>query len=671
MPKNYLFCIPLLRSIVNLGAWLLRYRIRGVLCAVLSLSLILCGESFAQTQEEFDEDDIKEDVVTQASDFRPRTRIRIGLLDFESEASYASTRDKVQPAIVEYIRKQFPNYTIEARYCTTPELTQAVKNGEVEFFLASSGFYVAMFPYGVRDVATLVSDNFPNPNRVVSGTMFVRRDRANLSTLKSIQGLRAVSTHPLNFMTYQINLGEIALAGYDPDKFFSSVEFTDNDPKKVMERVLTGDSDVGLLRHCMLEAITATHPEMAGQFKVIHSQERSPMPCASSTALYPGWTMAVTSHTPANIAADLAKSLLLMKPEDTPTGYTWSLATDFKRVNHVLRLLRTGPYSYLREWTVKDIIIKAWPYLGFFVGLLVAGIIHQVRVKKLVIRRTQQLSDALQREREADERAREMAARLDSMQRVSAIGQLSSIFVHELGQPLTAMRYSVRGLDTLFKRLAPQAQTPSQSKSMASCIEILNKQLVRCAEIIDRVRSYAKHEGGREDAVNFRDVVNETVQEFKDARKAPECLKLTLPLYPLVVEGNAVELKLIVLNLLKNAADEVANTEGQKQTQPVLDVSLTHDEQNRKAVFAVENSGRKFSEDDVKRLKEPFKTSKSKGLGLGIMIVTSIAEAHRAQVEFSARQSGGLSVRFVIDIREDKTLARPDGIENTEFGDRF
>lgn len=598
---------------------------------------------------------------------RPENVIRIGLLDFEREVSYSNTRDMVQKSIVDYLRRHFPHYEIQANYYTTTALIEAVKKGEVEFFLASSGFFVSMRQYGVRDVGTLVSGMFPNPNRVVSGTMFVRSDRSGLSTLDSIYGLKAVSTHPMNFMTFQINLGEIALQGYNPDHFFSSIEFTDNNPQGVVERVLSGQADVGLLRHCMLEAITAAHPEMAGKFKVINSQHDKPVPCASSTQFYPGWTMAVTPHTPPQIARDLAKLLLEMRPEDTPSGYSWSLATDFKRVNNILRTLRVGPYSYLREWTIKGFIIKVWPYIGFFVGLLIAGLIHLLRVKKLVIRRTQQLSDTMERERLANERAQEIGTRLEMMQRVSTITQLSSIFAHELGQPLSAMRYSVRGLQTLFSRLSPEAQSPAQAKSMASCIDILQKQLERCAEIINRVRSYAKQNGGREDAVNLRELIEQTVQEISQTRYAPACLRLTLPPYPLVVEGNAVELKLVVLNLIKNASEEIAET----RDNPLLEVELSYDADGRKAVLTVENSGRTLTEDDVRRLKEPFNTSKSKGLGLGIMIITSITEAHRAQIDFTPRKNGGLIVRFAIDIREDTERSHIEDAADTEFGDRF
>ena len=96
---------------------------------------------------------------------RPENVIRIGLLNFESEVSYSNTRDMVQKSVVGYLRRHFPRYEIEAHYYTTPALIEAIKQGRVEFFLASSGFFVSMRQYGVRDVGTLVSPLFPQRPR--------------------------------------------------------------------------------------------------------------------------------------------------------------------------------------------------------------------------------------------------------------------------------------------------------------------------------------------------------------------------------------------------------------------------------------------------------------------------------------------------------------------------
>lgn len=581
------------------------------------------------------------------------TTVRIGLLNFESETSYLSRRDNVQQTMVDYLQTHIPELHIEPHYYTTEELTRAIEKGEVEFFLGSSGFYVSMIPKGARDVATLISPNFPDPNQVVSGALFVRADRKDLTDIESLHKKVAVSTHPLNFMTFQINLGEIALAGHNPDRFFKEIRFTNNLPVEVMREVLDGRADVGMLRACMVEGISARHPEFIGQFRFIN---RHPGPreerlgCQYSTAMYPGWTIGVVSHTPPAITHRVALALLSMDPSENPSGYSWSLATDFDKINHLFRTLRTGPYEYLRHWTVRRVVEQFWPGLLFLLGLFTAWVFHWWRVEKLVVRRTEQLEAAMIRERKNEANARKMTERLETLQRTRTVEQLSSIFAHDMGQPLSAMRYALRGLETLLRRAGTDAAREGDEKRIEECLKTLRAQLGRSAEMIERVRSYAKERSGREDPVDLCGVVREVAREMQESKSMHVPVALDLPTTPAIVEGNALELFLILLNLLKNAARALREIEA---NEPIC-VSLHATDET--VQLTVENAGKTVSEDRIAQLGTPFETTSEDGLGLGLVIVQSIAEAHRARVAYRARPTGGLIVTVTFP-----TYSKPQG----------
>lgn len=68
----------------------------------------------------------------------------------------------------------------------------------------------------------------------------------------------------------------------------------------------------------------------------------------------------------------------------------------------------------------------------------------------------------------------------------------------------------------------------------------------------------------------------------------------------------------------------------------------------KRAEIRVENDGDVLSPEALARLDEPLATIKKEGLGLGLLICKSIAEAHRAKLLFEARPlaAGGLLVRF-------------------------
>lgn len=593
------------------------------------------------------------------------TTVRIGLLNFESETSYLSRRDNVQRTMVEYLQEKIPELRIEAHYYTTEELTRAIERREVEFFLGSSGFYVSMIPKSVRDVATLISPNFPDPNQVVAGAIFVRADRKDLTDIASLEDKTVVSTHPLNFMTYQINLGEIAKAGYDPDRFFHETLFTNNRPVEVMRAVLEGRADVGFLRACMVEGISARHPEFQGKFRFIN---RRPGPreerlgCRYSTDAYPGWTMAVVPHTPPAITHRVALALLSMKPEETPAGYSWSLATNFEDINNLFRTLRIGPYEYLRHWTVKRVFEQFWPALLFLLGVFSTWVLHWWRVEKLVVRRTRELEASLVREREIEENARKLTGRLEALQRTRTVEQLSSIFAHDLGQPLSAMRYALRGLETLLRRAKTSDAREGDDERIAECLKTLRAQLGRSADMIERVRSYAKRRDGRENPVDLKEVAKEVARELGQSKSSRTAVTLDLPAEETIVEGNNLELFLLLLNLLKNAqrATEEAGT-----STPVRVQLLRTAERIR---LTVENDGRLLSEEEVARLGTPFSTTSVDGLGLGLVIVQSIAEAHRAKLLYRAREAGGLLVTldFPPFARDDSSAetSEPQGTQS-------
>ena len=83
--------------------------------------------------------------------------------------------------------------------------------------------------------------------------------------------------------------------------------------------------------------------------------------------------------------------------------------------------------------------------------------------------------------------------------------------------------------------------------------------------------------------------------------------------------------------------------ESQKVECPKVWVVLKTDEDS--AILTVENSGRKLSAEDVAKLgTQTFKSEKSEGLGLGLVVVRSILEAMNGAIQYAPRDQGGLKV---------------------------
>lgn len=593
----------------------------------------------------------------------PGTRVRVGILQFEQESSYGPTLDNIQGDLIGYLKRATKGLDIVAvPYDSSARLKAAVARHEVEFFLASSGLYVELQRYGVRDIGTLVLAQMPDPNQCVAGVLVARADRSDITDLASLKGKRAVSTDPANFMTFQTNMGEVAKAGFDPEGFFSSVEFTQNRPKAVIEAVVNGRADVGLLRACMPEALVEKYPAWKGKLKVVNQQETPAgkrLGCAFSTELFPGWTVAVSNHTPAVITRHLATALLALSPEDTQGGYTISYATDFERVNEVFKRLKIGPYAYLRDWTVERVVTTYWPVLMLVLAGLLLWALHAWRLERLVVRRTAALAEALRREKEASDLARTTSEKLTRLERVGMIGKLSSVFAHEFVQPLSAMRYSARSLAKLM------AREPVDKPLADRCLKELTEQLKLATSIIERVRSYAKEGADRSKPVDLAALVLDVRREMTESRRLKRDVAVryvTPPDNRLLVAGDGVELRVLLMNLFKNAeealsaaglSDPIDVTIGRlegKETHETKEAKAANDAQAPEGAvlrLVVQNGGERLTDAQLAELAEPLATTKERGLGLGLLLCKSIAEVHRASIRFEAPEDGG--VRVTVD----------------------
>lgn len=186
------------------------------------------------------------------------------------------------------------------------------------------------------------------------------------------------------------------------------------------------------------------------KLKVIGAKP-GPIKCLHSTRAYPNNTFAATYKVDPELAREMTLALLSMKPEKD--GQAWSIATDFKPVDDLYRSLKVGPYGYLREWSVKRVLTEFWPAFLIVILGIIGLVVHSWRAQKLVDRATTRLLAAEESRRRTLEKSRELAEKIETQQKINLVGQLSSMFAHEMNQPLAACKYFVDGLKTLRKKM--------------------------------------------------------------------------------------------------------------------------------------------------------------------------------------------------------------------------
>lgn len=551
--------------------------------------------------------------------------------------------DPCMPFITEtsaWLQKHWPD-GVTFRYYTVAEMEEAVQNREVDIVLSEAGVAALLRRDGTRPMLTTVSRRHPNPERSQGSAVFVRSDRQDLKTWQDLHEKTLAATSVNDFTGFQAAMGELQHRGYDPGRFFADIDMFGNTSKTaqeaVVDKVISGRADAGIVRTCFLEDLAKLRKTEL-PVRVIEPYVDPKFACQRSTALYPNWTI---SSVPTLTAEELRRVMeLLFAMPPTSNGMFWSVAPSFSATDNLMKELRIGPYEFLRHWSIE----RLWSEYRLPICLLLFGLagllIHMRRTEMLVARRTRELTEAFRREDELKTQAREKDMELEHYQRATIAGQVSNMFAHEIKQPLHSAACYSHGL----LRMIDQGRM--NTEQFRKAIERIEEETVAAGRIVDKVRDYAKGRRGREEHVDLGSEL-ETIIEHQSARSG---VSMTLEIEggDAVIEADPLEVRLVFINLLKNAA-EAAHGGSEK---PFVTIGLRSDAEN--CVVTVRDSGPAIPDDVIKQLSVPLTTTKAEGLGFGLVIVRGLLSKMRGTLELRRQSSGGLEAVVTVPLMKQK-----------------
>lgn len=511
-------------------------------------------------------------------------------------------------------------------------LSERVKQGAFDMTLTSAGAFrrMAIEGAGVRDLATAASRRVPNPNFAEGSVFFVRND-SPIQTIEDLRGKSVAANHEKGFSGWQTALGELARRGLNPQHFFSREDFTNHDMAEVIRRVEDGRNDAGVVRTCFMEAMNLT----LSRFRILGARDDGSIDCVHSTDLYPNWVIATAPSLSPDLSRKIAAALFSMPP--IGDDVRWSIATDFRGVDNLFRTLKIGPYEYLATFSFKRFTAHYWPEFAIALTLLIALVLHSVTVGTLVRRRTRELEASLKRENELSQETVAAQNRFLALQKVGIVGQMSSIIAHELRQPLAAISMQAFGLMRRFEN-----GTVTRDAALTA-LDKISHQTDRAGAIVDQVRAYAKGDRRRAPLEINRTVSDAVAEARKSFRNLGVPMEYTPSPTPIYTTANPLEIELIVINLLKNAAEavKISGTAG------VVRCRITGFPGS--PAIEIENPGRRFTDAEWDSLlADSLVTSKRKGLGLGLSIVRSLTDDLGGRLTFTRPASGGLIVTVTL-----------------------
>ena len=538
-----------------------------------------------------------------------------------------------------YLKANWPGLELKFRSLPHIPLREELRRGNADLVIASSSFFAMDPTEKVRPLAALVTSRAPDPNRASAAVVVVRADREDLRRLEDLGGKTiAAQTEECELGLHYVE-HELAKGGIHPEGFWKVRRDEPGRMGEILEDVLAGRIDAGILRGCFLEDLGEKRfMEVGSKLRILNPQPRDGLACLHSTVLYPGIILAGTS--PLGVEHARRVTALLLSMPVGENGSYWGISTDFSRTDQMLESLRLGPYEYLREWTFRR-VWKEYPSAVVCGAVLLAALLlYGAILKRLVRVRTRALEAEVEERRKLEKKAEEANEQISAMQHAGAVGQISSIIAHELKQPLEAIQNLSRGT---LRSLEAIDDVPART---LDAVEKIRAEALEASGIVDRVREYGKGRR-RSEALPVGKAVEEAFEQFRMSRRAKGA-KLSLEPAPetsgLWVRMDPLDLRLVLVNLLANAVEAAG-----KSGSPAVRLKLEAAADRKTVRILVEDNGPKLSEEAYSHLgRAPGKSSKPQGLGLGLMIVTAMAEAALGTLRFEQRVPSG--IRAIVEL---------------------
>jgi PAS domain S-box-containing protein len=216
-----------------------------------------------------------------------------------------------------------------------------------------------------------------------------------------------------------------------------------------------------------------------------------------------------------------------------------------------------------------------------------------------------------------------LRAELAHVGRMSTMAQLASGLAHELNQPLGAILRNAEAAELLLQR------SPPDLEELRSILADICKDDHRAGEVIDHMRALVKRRGLERVKLHVAELVDEVmvlVQPDAVSRKVRLGVEVPRALPP--VQGDRVHLQQVLLNLILNGMDAMAEVPAERRR---LVVRARQADAGTIEV-AIADSGHGVAAAKLARLFEPFFTTKPEGMGLGLPISATIIAAHGGRI---------------------------------------
>jgi PAS domain S-box-containing protein len=240
---------------------------------------------------------------------------------------------------------------------------------------------------------------------------------------------------------------------------------------------------------------------------------------------------------------------------------------------------------------------------------------------------------------ESEEKLRRMEVQLTHVSRLSTMGEMMAGIAHEVAQPLHAIVNFARATGNVL-----DADKEPNLENLRDWNAAIVDAATLASEVVKRMRGFARRGKPIRSKCAINEIVRESVQIVTlEARRCGAAVRLELPDSSPLVNVDRVQIQQALVNLLHNAFEALAEAEC-----GVREVTICVEPAEQSIRVSVMDTGPGVPPSDDLDVFEPFATTKGDGLGLGLVISSSIIEAHEGALWADSEVTAGATFHFTL-----------------------
>jgi C4-dicarboxylate-specific signal transduction histidine kinase len=226
--------------------------------------------------------------------------------------------------------------------------------------------------------------------------------------------------------------------------------------------------------------------------------------------------------------------------------------------------------------------------------------------------------------------------------RLNTMGEMAAGLAHEINQPLSAIHNYACGV---IRRLG---YGDCERPDLIEVAQLIAAEAERASTIIKSLKHYVKKSVPDQKLLDINVLVRNATRiiAIEAERRS---IMMTIQCAPGIphVNGDAIQLEQVVINLLLNGIEAVEKCTGMRRLSVEVGMADTD------ALVTVSDNGPGLPTDYSDRIFRAFFTTKSHGLGMGLAISRSIVEAHNGRLWAEPNSGGGATFRIALPIHQE------------------